>query len=76
MTTEERILIALVIGPMTSGQVAKCLQRSTQKVRKHIFVLRSQGKVMVNHINAFTTRKIPAYSLTAKGLTAAKELIS
>jgi predicted ArsR family transcriptional regulator len=75
MTTDERILTALLCGPMTSGQVAKGLMRSPRRIRPKLFVLRSRGYLMgVPCPNSI--RPIPAYALTAKGLALVQQLLS
>lgn len=72
MTMPDKILVALLIGPMGCDQLAKSIMRQRSRTLVSLRTLRERGDVMSfirpNH-------HTPTYALTRKGLNAAKELL-
>jgi hypothetical protein len=72
---QTRVLWAFLIGPQEAVTVARAISYSPQWTRQAIHVLRERKLVMVASTYTIGRLTRVRYTLTQKGLTAAKESI-
>lgn len=78
-STEDRILVALMLRPMRRMELADLLSQLPRVIQRSMIKLRATGMIFTqSQTKSFTTRGVPTvtYAITTKGLERAKEIIS